>query len=360
MRALIVGHFGGNNTGDEAMLSGMLTLAKPSDNVTILTKDKKALSWIDSRHRVLEAGQLRRFGLVSKGFDTFIFCGGTHFHDNYKSARLLRHWAYLMVQVLLAYLAKQGGCKVIVLGNGFGPLRYRLTRKLTAVFCGLADSVTVRDNDSDHLLNKLNIKHKLHYDLAFLNQYKPTEKNKTILGISVTNDPGYARHISDEDYIERMARITKAICYKRDIEQIHVIVIRGGLVESDRAISEKLILKLNEFGFNATLIGYENNPAEMIAAIAECSFFIGARFHSVILSLLTGISHIGIIPYHQKLNSLASDFGLSRHLLDIYNESFELELEQISELEITKNTMQELKNGVAHSRRLIENILHGE
>ncbi len=362
MHSLVVGHFGGKNTGDEAMLSGLLQLFRQNDTATIITKDRSSLDWIEPRHSIIEASPLSRFSIVRKGqFDTFIFCGGTHFHDNYRLVRLLRHWAYLVVQILLVYQAKRKGCRVLVLGNGFGPLRYRFTRKLTRIFCGFADHITVRDYESDDLLNELKVQHSVHADLAFLNSENGFEASqKTLLGISVTNEPGYSNHIPDHEYIYRIEKVVNAICSSDVIERIHIIVIRGGHVESDFPLSQKLAARLNDIGVETHIIEHDDNPAKMIAAIGKCSFFLGARFHSIVLSLLTEVRHIGIIPYHRKLTSLANDFGLSGNVLNIYEESFQLSGADVVNLKVHDSELQALKNAVTQTAELLKGILYDE
>lgn len=359
MQALIVGHFGGKNTGDEAMLAGLLELLRPNDTASILTKDKEALKWVNPRHQLLEAGPLNRFSVIGNGFDTFIFCGGTHFHDNYSPLRLLRHWMYLVVQVILVFLAKKKGLRVLVLGNGFGPLSFWLTKKLTRTFCGLADLVSVRDNHSHQVLDKLNVMHHIQTDLALLNKFATSEKTEVILGVSVTNHPGYSRYLSEPDYLNRVSSSISKLSSDNKIARVQVIVIRGGDVESDLPLSEGLVRKLRDLRMDVDLVDHQDDPAKMISAIGKCTFFIGARFHSIVLSLLTKVPYVGIIPYHQKLSSLAEDLGLTSNLIDIYDEAFTFD-GSTSQMKIDDSVQQKLQTEILSSKQLLKQTLYGE
>lgn len=360
MNHLIVGHFGGKNTGDEAMLSGLLTLIDKKDNVQIVTKRIEALSWVDEHIVVTEeAGHLNRFRHIKKSHDNVIFCGGTHFHDDYKPIRLIRHWVYLILQILLVSKAKMLGCRVLVIGNGFGPLKYWPTKILTKVFCAIADCVTVRDKSSSSELNNLGFtKHELQGDLALLNAYDKKQIHPSgVLGISVTNQSGYQRFLENSDYLNRLLTVIRSVAHQKSVSSIKIVVVRGGTVESDRPLSVELLSKLKNEGFSVELVEHSDNPSTAIEAIGSCSVFLGARFHSVLLSLLTEVPEIGIIPYHSKLNSLAADTKLLPNMIDIYKHPFVFDINYFNP-KVESVTWDSLQSITEQSKGLVKKVIY--
>ena len=96
---LIIGHYGGHNTGDEAMLCGLMSglhATRPDIELSVITK----------LERLPETWHVNKVSLVQPGItailnalwhaDGVIFGGGTHFHDDYKGIRYWRHLRYLI------------------------------------------------------------------------------------------------------------------------------------------------------------------------------------------------------------------------------------------------------------------------
>ena len=102
--------------------------------------------------------------------NTLVLCGGTHFHDDYNPARLLRHWLYLArINYLFGLCKEEKALKRFASVTDLAPLSKRITQQLTKQFCKLCDVITVRDKSSQRALLVLNRAVDLtHPDLAML------------------------------------------------------------------------------------------------------------------------------------------------------------------------------------------------
>lgn len=360
MRIFVIGHLGGKNTGDELMLLGLLTLIKNTNNVDIIVKNEKMYSWLPSYYNIIEEPKYqKRVSLLNSKYDKLIFSGGTHFHDDYRYIRLIRHYIYLIMNLMIFRKAKKENVKVLILGNGFSPVHYRLTKFLIKILNNYSDTITVRDKNSSKNLKKLKIPHLIHSDLAFFNsQIKNENKLKTILGISLTNQKNYQRYLDDEIYLSRLISIIKTIYRKIDVELVRIVVLRGGIREDDILISKKLFNKLNVLNYNTELYDYNPNPMVTLSKIQDCTYFIGARYHSIILSLLGKVENIGILPYHQKLNDLADDLGIENCIIDIYKDNFRISDKEIEKLRIDNNIYSNLQYRIQKEKEILQELIN--
>ncbi len=157
-RVLVLGHLGGRNFGDEAMLLGLLAhfdactsggvawrLAVPGGTPSGSVQNGVEFC------RQAPADLLRALWHC----DAVLVAGGTTFHDQYEGRDARRHAVTMLMFVLIAALARLRGSKVFLAGIGLGPLRLRRTRWLTKAWLGLASSVMVRDPVSFDIATRL-------------------------------------------------------------------------------------------------------------------------------------------------------------------------------------------------------------
>ena len=147
-RYLIFGHYGGSNTGDEAMVWCILErLARRGGGVVrLVTKGETVATGFPGVEAVSTSPlDLWRGALWC---DELVLGGGTHFHDDYTPWRYLRHAAYMGRIVLLALLVKLRGRKFRLVGMGFGPFNGFTGKIPTALALRMADTVTTRDGAS--------------------------------------------------------------------------------------------------------------------------------------------------------------------------------------------------------------------
>ena len=318
-KLFILGHFGGFNTGDEAMLGGYLSTLPDTRDVTIKYKNGVDVDW--GRNRTLFHGSYTNFIDAIGPDDTLVLCGGTHYHDDYNPARLLRHWLYLSRINYLFARAKRRGASTLCLGNGFGPVRHRITRLLTRQFAKRCDEITVRDGSSARMLASLNIRTTLtHPDMAMLlyNHDQPVPK-ENMVGVSLTSlQAQQGKAISDDALVHAIAdELTAFSVAEKGAVRVRLFVIRSGQRESDEPITQHLHQLLQQRGVDSDVYVFANDLNELLAQMKACRVLLASRFHSAVLGTVTQ-NRLIILSYHQKLRALAEEINLSnRYVIDL-------------------------------------------
>ena len=333
-RYFILGHFGGFNTGDEAMLGGFLSQIPETSAVSIKYKNGVEVDW--GKNVTLFHGNYPDFIKSIGAGDTLVLCGGTHFHDDYNPVRLLRHWLYLARVNYLFGQAKRKGAQTICIGNGFGPIKQRITQQLTKQFCKLCDVITVRDKSSQRALLVLNRTVDLtHPDLAML-LYRRDRRvvKRNIVGVSLTSLMAQReKGISDEELVKAMTdELTAFSVAMQHKVLIRLFVIRSGERESDAPIMNELYSRLVANGVQSEVYEFANDLNALIGQMLPCRVFLASRFHSAVLGAVTR-NRLLVLSYHTKLVSFAEEVQLNnRFVVDLQQANA---LQQLSGLSAT-------------------------
>ena len=325
-RPLIIGHYGGCNTGDEAMLTGLLG-AMPADlrrRATVVVKGARN----GTLHSAYGAGLVpAEWWAVLRALlrsDGLLLGGGTHFHDDYTTRRYVRHLRYMARITSLSILAKLLGRKVIWLGVGLGPFSRWPTRWITRLGLKCCDRVTVRDAESQREIAAWIPPEKLAltFDLAALlvrdsilrtGQVATVSNSVTTLGVCVTS---VRRSLSggapvDSVVWRRLAAVLNRTLDKRPDLRLKVMVWRGGSREDDGALSKELHEAVSlVHPARAELVPYSSQPEETLRRVAECDAFIATRYHAGVFAYLAGCRLL-FFAYHRKVRDLAREIGLA-------------------------------------------------
>lgn len=324
--SLIIGHYGGCNTGDEAMLSGLLVALDSNlrQRAAVVVKDKPApMQYLNSDVTLLRAS----IASVIRGLlksDNLILGGGTHFHDDYITIRYLRHFRYMLRLASLSKLAKLLGRKVIWLGMGFGPFYRSPTRWVTRLGLRSCDFVTVRDSASLREIEGWISPERVGvtFDLGVLlakslhcsaRRTRGNENRCKTLGISVTP---VRKCLTcgprvDAFFWKRLAKALNQIMDQSPELRVKVVVLRGGHREDDQAIS-LMVHRLVEADHpgRCDIVPYNPEPIVTLRSIAECDAFIATRFHAGVLAYAAGCRLL-FLEYHRKVRDLAREIGLA-------------------------------------------------
>lgn len=320
-RWLIIGHYGGKNTGDEAMLKGLLWGGKHIfSKVVVVTKDGHIsikpppgveVSVIRPAIRPLLRELYRAYG-VTLG-------GGTHFQDDYRGLRYVRHLRYMLRFVGVSFVAKLMGKKVYWLGMGFGPFHRRLTRWVTKLGVWCCDGITVRDKASEKELLVVagrRVNYLLAFDLAALlveiAHLDLVKREDNLIAMSITSIRKALTGGVDVEtrYLACLQSAIVRLLKERRL-RLRIVVFRGGDRESDEKLSYDLYQNLLSEGVAVELCPYEGDPLNTLEKVAECKYFVATRYHSAVFGYLAGCRLL-LLAYHRKVADLADEIGLHR------------------------------------------------
>lgn len=280
-KAAILGYYGFRNLGDEAVLAGIHGMLSRDNNgqrhdLMVVSADPE---WTLKRHPGVTA--ISRYGLKSlrtqlKGIDTFILGGGSLLQD---ATSLRSVFWYFLAGMLAGSAARQ----TVWWGQGIGPLRHPVARKLTGILARQAAVLTVRDESSKALLT------------ACAGQVK----------IDVCADPAfYLGHLCDEHRSEQTSICYSLRSWKGKSLQFPVAQLSGAW-HLPMHLPDDIQGTPGEFDWDASSV----NPfPAVMRALAGCRVAVSVRLHTLILAAAAGRPVLAI-SYDPKVDALAAQLG---------------------------------------------------
>ena len=323
MRVGVIGNYGNENNGDEAILSGIISqltneFSLELSDITVFSNRPENTK---KRHDVNVVPLIHKRGKLSIPFtifhsyrtmrklDLLIIGGGGLLMDLYKRDAPLYG--------TLAYLGKKAKCQVIVYGVGAGPLNTRVGKFFVRLLVNCATGIAVRDPKSKQLLESLGVKKsiKVTTDPAFAlktNIQKPSIPHIKRIGITAVPyfDKGYwptEDKVLNRLYIEGMAHNLDKLLDEHDMTLTFYATKYPEDVEAARQIRAEMKHKEK-----TVLIEERLTPEDIINTSIEQDLVIGTRLHSLILSMVTTTPVVGI-AYHHKVK----DFMAAQKLDDL-------------------------------------------
>ncbi len=314
-RILIAGYYGFDNLGDEAVLAGLikgLRDAMPGIEIAALSANPDKTRTL---HGITAIKRTDIFKIITamKKSDIFIFGGGSLIQD---STSLLSPLYYLG----LLLLAKCANLPYMLMAQGVGPLNRNIVQIMTAYCFNKAALITVRDDKSAELLNKIGVNKNISItaDLALLlkadNSLRVTEWIAKNIKSDKKNICISMRPWKDdsETAINQLSEILKNT---PDIFPIYLPMHP----EMDNEISDRMQKQTG-----GIKLDFYPTPPEAISIISACDGTIAMRLHTLILSVITGTPAFGIIydpkvrDFGNKANIKIADMNneLSKHIND--------------------------------------------
>ena len=291
-KIFIFGYYGFNNIGDEAILEaivGQFKIMQPEMSLTALsynaaeTKRRYGIQAV-SRNRFWDVFQsIRESHLVMSG-------GGSILQDVTSSRSLMYYLGIIL-------LAKFCGKKVAFYGNGFGPVQRLFNRQLVKHIINQVDLITVRDQESKSVMEKMGIRRKILVtaDAAFT--LKSSENNETKI-FSV--QPGKRVGISVRKWKNQSNYLPViAACADQLVLKGYKIFYLPMQPPGDSHVAQEAMALMQH---EAQLVTVGDTPQEMIDLIAEMDFVIGMRLHALIFAAIAGVPMVGL-SYESKITS---------------------------------------------------------
>ncbi len=299
-RVVISGYYGFGNTGDEAVLAGILVALRsrlPHPDVVVLSANPtqtRRLHGVKAVSRI--TGALRTL----PGANLFISGGGSLIQD-VTSARSALY--YLGVLGLATVLARA----TVVYAQGIGPVRRGWVRFLARRVLARTTLITVRDEDSVSVLKDLGIVRPVHIvaDPAFVLTPTPAAQIKDVIGSHHTPRIGVAvRSWQDDAFVDALVDGLRAARRRLGETEIVLFALHP---ECDLALCTRVAQDVG----GRVLAGL--SPSDLMAVIGTMDLLVGGRLHALIASVLMGVPPIGL-SYDPKVDGFVRRIGLGRPL----------------------------------------------
>jgi len=303
-RVLLSGYYGFANAGDEAVLSsiigGLRSYIDRDLSISVLSGNPVETETSHKVHAL--SREIRGLGRAVGDCDLLISGGGSLIQD----ATSLRSLIYYLGVIRLAKLKRR---KVMVLGQGIGPLRRGISRFLCRQVLNAVDLITVRDADSQSLLREIGVrKPPIHVtaDPACILEPCSDEETKNLLEQCGINGVDDFVVVSLRNWVESPEIEQTALeALKRLAEHLPVkILLLGMQVPDDLELSRRMHAVVGKTHLQSGAW----TPKQIRGVIGKSRLVIGMRLHALILAASACVPCVGI-SYDPKVKSFQQSVG---------------------------------------------------
>ena len=302
--AAIMGYYGYENSGDDALLRAIIGDIKTVDQyfTPIVFSNNPEKTSKAYGVECIDRFSVRQIIKTLKKVKLFIVGGGSLIQD-VTSTKSLLYYLYCI------RLAKKNGLKVMLYANGIGPIAGKSNVKRAAKVLNMVDVITLRDSESAKLLEKMGVTKPeiiLTADPAFsLRPCTDAETDKLLeeLGIKEKYICMSVRNWKDssQDILKGIAQMADYISEKHGLLPVFVPM----QYTKDKEVSEKIITLMKQKGV------FVNEPLEiekLLGLIAHSEAAVAVRLHMLVFGALTKTPSIGI-EYDPKVSSFQEYIG---------------------------------------------------
>jgi polysaccharide pyruvyl transferase CsaB len=306
-RFLVSGYYGFGNTGDEAILAGLIEgfrELRPAAELTVLSGNPAETI---AEHGVIGvprglASARRQLGLS----DALISGGGGLLQD-------VTSWRSPLYYLAVMRLARSARRPIAFIGQSIGPLRRRWVGSLVRRAVSPVEAMAVRDVASRQALIELGLSRlpEVTADLAFLLS-PPTDGEiasaRGKVGLSDVTDPVAAIALRRRPGVEQdqsMAEVGAAIgsaCDRLGLRPLLIPMQPAQDTQVARAVGASLPA-------GRAIIAPPLRAREVLALTASCQMVIAMRLHALIFAALSRVPLVAI-SYDPKVDGLMEQLGL--------------------------------------------------
>lgn len=304
---VLSGYYGFDNSGDDALLKAVIdNLRKEKDDIKILVLSKKPGQTIEE-HCVYSVNRHNFFAILKyfKRCRLFVYGGGSLIQD-ITSTKSLVYYTFLL------RLAKKYGLKLMVYGNGIGPITKKANKKRAKEALSICDYISLREPESLKELELLGVNIKnisLSADPALsiapkqVNEILTLEKidtKQTYFGVS-------CRSWKDNEinFTDKMAQIISDNFVKHNIIPIYI-----AMHPNDYGILKEIILKSNT---SYILLSKVYDVQSLMGIIKHTKFIMSMRLHTLVYAVNVGVPIIGL-SYDPKVKYFVKYVGQNTYL----------------------------------------------
>ncbi|SIS41417.1 polysaccharide pyruvyl transferase CsaB [Salimicrobium flavidum] len=312
MKIVVSGFYGLGNTGDEAILDSVIDNLRSELDDPDITVFSLSPAETGKKHNVhsIYRGWRHQFKAKVKALkeaDLVVSGGGGLLQDTYPTRIIFGPLPYYL---LIVFLAKLVGTKVMFFSQGIGPVTTPYGKALMKVFGNMADYVTVRDQYSLDYLRDLGVTRpeaEVTADIVYAYQMKeddtayeslPLTGAEKIVGVSVR--PWFEA----EEYKKEMASLLDDMVQSHGVTPVF-LPMEG---HADKQVSED-VQNYMTHGEAAHILPETLTPNQYLQFMKHCEIVVGMRLHSLIFASLHGVP-FAAVSYDKKVEALAKRFDL--------------------------------------------------
>ena len=298
-KIVICGYHGFSNSGDEALLWAMIDVLKKKCediHITVLSMHPESTAKLYGVDSVYRYDLFKIIGLF-RSSDLFLFGGGSLLQDVTSSRSLM----YYLTILRLALMCK---IKVMLYGNGIGPLDGKRNRLLTRKILNKVNLITLRDDLSDKLLAEIGVNVppiKITADPAFTLEPDNLPKSDATLAVGDLEKMKYAVvsvrewKSASEDFEEILASSLDVLFEKHGIIPVFVPM----QYKEDREISKRITARMKH---DTVFIDKALEVGEIFSLIASAQICVGMRLHTLIYATTLGVPAVAL-SYDPKVTA---------------------------------------------------------
>ncbi len=306
---VISGYFGFGNTGDEALLEGMITslTADDDDNIqiTVLSADPQETTRMHGVNAVNRFAPWKVLKTLRKA-ELFLSGGGTLLQDETS----LRSFLYYAGLIKMASILNT---RVMLYANGLGPLNTQTSRSITRHCLDLADAVTFRDHQSlqaaQSLYHQRTIPEKFEVtaDPAFCLQSAPKEAVIECLrscgvpnGVDIAVMSVRPWRESTEKVAYAMGKTAQAV---QDKGFFPLFLPMQPHVDTQVCMQAKKYAPQE-----SAIVSAPIRPQLVLGIMEQAELTVAMRLHALILSAAAKVPMVGL-SYDPKIDGFLSEIG---------------------------------------------------
>lgn len=303
-KVVISGYYGFGNAGDEAMLTAIIgALRRHGDyEFVVLSGDPERSA---SEHGVRGVGRtdLPAIYRELRGAEALISGGGSLLQDVTSQFTVPYYLG-------LIYLAKALGRKVVVYGQGIGPLYSTGARWLTRTILNRCDLITVRDDASANELDRLGVKRPpIHVtaDPVLSLARSGARDGQMILREAQAPADGPLIGLSPREWLGRAdykAVLAKAADHLAEQTGAKIVLIPMQHPE-DWRVCRQIREQMRR---PAAVLERHYGVEELLAVYSRLDLVIGMRLHALIFAALAGTPMVGL-SYDPKVDAFLRTLG---------------------------------------------------
>lgn len=360
----ISGSYGGMNLGDEAILQSIIAQIRSSVKAEITVFSRVARD-TNERHDIEKVVDVRSLSINEvrpeiQPLDVFILGGGGLLYD--ADAKL-----YLREVTV----AQELGVPVMLYAIGAGPLKDPASHKFISETLNKVDVITVRDSDSQRLLESLGV----HQDIvvtadpAFLILPEPLldgtlvkeqlNGNRPIVGMSVRELGVAAPDLDEQKYHSLLANAADFMVDRFNADIVFVPTERKNLdIQHSHAVISQMLKP-----HRAHVLKGKYTPGQLLNIMGHFRFAVGMRLHFLIFAALQNVPFVAL-PYASKVKGLLGDLSLEMPPIELVNagrliahldHSWDLQDQQRSQI---KDKLPAIQERSKRSNTLLLELLH--